>query len=292
MTPDNPEQTSLSLRGRLECARSLDVALAPVSAARIRVRSSGTPAGAAGGTVCTTSARIGDVHAAAAESQQHGEGRAHNAHGDGHGRRVHRNGEERQDRVQLRRPKSTPERTARRCATPDRGVDGTIGKLVITWNTGKTSTVAAHADYARSEGDHDDRPRPVTDHTPACSSARRSTGSVTYKFVPAGGGCSTKPLATVSYKSATVASSARHQARQPVNPLSEGPVATATGPHCVSSGRRRGGGGSRAVPVDVSFIDAERRLMPLRDPLRWDRRCGVICFGGSPERQDRSDGAA
>ena len=80
---------------------------------------------------------------------------------------------------------------------PDPKSKGTIGKLVITWNTGKTSTATAFVVKQTKAITTSTTTGKITAGLFVGSSI---TGSVTYK-VPTGG-CSTKPLATVTYTGA------------------------------------------------------------------------------------------
>lgn len=87
--------------------------------------------------------------------------------------------------------------TGSNCSTlvkPDLKSKGTIGKLVITWNTGKTSTVGSFAVKQTKSVTTSTTTGKITAGLFVGSSI---TGSVTYT-VPAGG-CSTKPLSTVTY---------------------------------------------------------------------------------------------
>ena len=94
--------------------------------------------------------------------------------------------------------KSNPATTGSNCTTlakPDPKGKGTIGKFVITWNTGKTSTVTTFTI------------KQVTGKPPTATVGGKITaglfvgstmkGTVLYKL-PAGG-CSAKPLAAVTY---------------------------------------------------------------------------------------------
>ena len=81
---------------------------------------------------------------------------------------------------------------------PDPKSKGTIGKIVITWNTGKTSTATA---FTVKQTKTITTSTTTGKITAGLFVGSTITGSVTYK-VPAGG-CSTKPLATVTYTAAT-----------------------------------------------------------------------------------------
>ena len=80
---------------------------------------------------------------------------------------------------------------------PDPKSKGTIGKLVVTWNTGKTSTATAFTVKQTKTITTSTTTGKITAGLFIGSSI---TGSVTYT-VPKGG-CSTKPLATVTYVAA------------------------------------------------------------------------------------------